>query len=106
MNWWMALRGILGRLDNIERMLNLLLAQGTHEMAAIDDLQTAVTDLQTEVGAVATQMDTLLADLTAALATNNTTAISAATVAIQAQVDALKAASTRDMPPAVIVPGP
>ena len=39
------------------------------------------------------------ADLNAALAANNPAAIAAATAAIQAQVDALKAAGLRDMPP-------
>jgi hypothetical protein len=60
----------------------------------------AVADLKDEVSAVATQMDTLFRDLTNALGSGNQAAVDAATQAMRDQIDALKAAAARDMPPA------
>ena len=62
----------------------------------------AVADLKSEVADIGTQMDALFADLTAALGSGNQAAVDAATAAIQQQIDALKAAAARDMPPAPV----
>lgn len=97
MTWLTALFGIPSRLANIEWMLfeirRLIVQTST-------DLTAAVAELQTEVTAIGTQMDTLLADLTAAQGANDPVAVDAAVTAIRAQVDALKAAGARDLPPA------
>ncbi len=69
-------------------------------MAAIDDLKQAVTDLQAEVTDISAEMDKLLAALNAAVGSGNDAAIQQATADLRAQIDALKAAGTRDMPPA------
>src|SRR5580692_6109935 len=76
----------------------LIQQQGANMAEDYTALNAALSGLQAEVGTIGTQMDTLLADLNAALATGNQPVIDAATAAIQAQVNALKAAATRDMP--------
>jgi Na+/phosphate symporter len=63
-------------------------------------LDQAVSDLKDEVMAIGDQMDKLFADLNAALGSGNQAAVDDATAKIQAQIDALKAAASRDMPPA------
>ncbi len=60
----------------------------------------AVADLKAEVMAIGTEMDTLFTELTTALGAGNQPAVDAATQALQDQIAALKAAGTRDMPPA------
>lgn len=97
MNWLTAFFGIPSRLANIEWML---LEQRRLIVQTSTDLTAAVAELQTEVTAIGTQMDTLLADLTAAQGANDPVAVDAAVTAIRAQVDALKAAGARDLPPA------
>lgn len=69
-------------------------------MQTVADLTTAVADLQTEVTDIGTEMDALLAALVAAQGANDPVAVDAAVTAIRAQIDALKSAGTRDMPPA------
>jgi len=63
-------------------------------------LTQAIEDLKAEVMAIGTEMDTLFADLMAALGSGNQQAVDDAVAAVRAQIDALKAAGTRDMPPA------
>lgn len=63
------------------------------------NLTAAAAALQDEVAAIGTQMDTMLAALNAAIAANDMQAVRDATASIQSSVDALKAASARDMPP-------
>jgi hypothetical protein len=91
-------------LNQTQKIIPALTQLGTNMAEDFTALNAALSGLQAEVGTIGTQMDTLLADLSAAHATGNQPAIDAATAAIQAQIDALKAAATRDMPPAPPAP--
>ncbi len=86
----------------LENQGKILINQSTMELKLSEDFTAftqAVADLRDEVMAIGTQMDTLFADLTAALGTGNQPAVDAATAALRTQIDALRAAGTRDMPP-------
>ncbi len=102
-NFGATLRAVFDLVTQLSTKLDNLGAKMAEDFTAFTQ---AVTDLKAEVAAIATQMDTLFADLTTALGAGNQPAVDAATQAMQDEITALKAAGTRDMPPAPPPPPP